>query len=230
MASPQNRWRLGFSLVELLVVTSIIAVLLALLLPTLSRTTRAGLQVRCLANHRQMLHGWHNALFNLDHTIPLTLAPPTPGFVTWHEALESGLSALPYRPGSTQPLDRAAGCPEIENAFSSVVYPSPPIGYSINVRWKPGTTIGDNQHKSWDDIVNPSSYPWFTDPWIPPATLVPRPHVGATHVGQGDAWSVGIYHPNDSSVVSFADGHANTVERNNIMLEHNGEPTWFLND
>lgn len=230
MAPTQGRRRFGFTLIELLVVIATIAILIALLLPALRSATRAGLQVRCLANHRQMIQGWHNALASLDHTIPLTLDPPTPGFSTWNIALESGLSALPYKPGAAQPLSEAAGCPEIEKAFSAVVYARPPIGYSVNIRWKPGSPIGGNQHQSWDDIARPSAYPWFADPWFRPTTLIARHHVGAAHVGLGDAWSVGLYHPKDTSIASFADGHASSVIRSSMMQQHDGEPSWFLND
>ena len=48
----------GFTLVELLVVLAIIAILVALLLPTLKKAQEAGYRAQCLANMRSLTTAW----------------------------------------------------------------------------------------------------------------------------------------------------------------------------
>lgn len=49
----------GFTLVELLVVVSIIALLISILLPSLGRARKQTKSLLCLSNLRQLSHGWH---------------------------------------------------------------------------------------------------------------------------------------------------------------------------
>jgi len=59
----------GFKLIELLVVIAIIAILPALLLPTLSKAKDKGRQIACLNNQRQLQAGWQ--MYIDDHHIQL---------------------------------------------------------------------------------------------------------------------------------------------------------------
>ena len=57
--------RKAFTLVELLVVVSIIAILIAVLLPSLSHAREASRRTACLSNMRQLAVGWIS--YALDH-------------------------------------------------------------------------------------------------------------------------------------------------------------------
>ena len=68
----------GFTLLELLVVIGIIAVLMAILLPTLATARDAGKKASCLANLRQMGEAIHAYANENENTIPFgPVAPPS---------------------------------------------------------------------------------------------------------------------------------------------------------
>src|SRR5205823_3632319 len=61
----------GFTLVELLVVIGIIALLIAILFPTLRRAGSAARRIRCMANQRQLVTAWHLYAREFRGYIPL---------------------------------------------------------------------------------------------------------------------------------------------------------------
>jgi prepilin-type N-terminal cleavage/methylation domain-containing protein len=61
----------GFSLIELLVVVGIIAVLIAILLPTLARAQEASRRVSCLSNLRQVYNAFHFYALDNHDQVPL---------------------------------------------------------------------------------------------------------------------------------------------------------------
>ena len=74
--------RKAFSLIELLVVISIIGLLIALLLPALARSREAGRRIVCMANLKQMTLGCFNYAADAKGWTPWS--PRDPGFPPTH--------------------------------------------------------------------------------------------------------------------------------------------------
>jgi prepilin-type N-terminal cleavage/methylation domain-containing protein/prepilin-type processing-associated H-X9-DG protein len=84
MSATPQRCRRAFTLVELLVVVGIIALLIAILLPVLSRAREAADTVKCLSNLRQIAvaNSMYVAQWN-GWAVPGVMGPPSTGRAIW---------------------------------------------------------------------------------------------------------------------------------------------------
>src|SRR4051794_3189456 len=87
-SNRSQRLRLGFTLVELLVVIGIIAVLISVLLPALSRARQQANTVRCASNIRQIMMGFH---FYANENKGLLPAQRLPGQFDWSRNILAAL-------------------------------------------------------------------------------------------------------------------------------------------
>lgn len=78
-----NALRLGFSLIELLVVISMIALLLSMLMPALGRARSAASRLKCAHNLKQINLAMHLYLEANDQTYPCADDPFPGGFFFW---------------------------------------------------------------------------------------------------------------------------------------------------
>jgi prepilin-type N-terminal cleavage/methylation domain-containing protein len=65
-----NEARKGFSLIETLVVIAIIAILIGLLIPAVSKVRSAALAIKSKNNHKQMALGFHNLIGEFQDRFP----------------------------------------------------------------------------------------------------------------------------------------------------------------
>jgi len=73
------RARQAFTLLELLLVVSIIAILAALLLPSLSKAQAKGKRARCLNNLKQIGIGFHSFLHDHGDKFPMQVSTNSGG-------------------------------------------------------------------------------------------------------------------------------------------------------
>lgn len=200
----------AFSLIELLVVTTLITVLIAILLPAIQRAKEAAECLGCAANLKQIQVGWQMYMNTNRLSIPKTRQAGTPN---WATGLSSIFKDVPNLYGTNTVSMNA--CPSVQKQYFKTFYTYDRWGYTINTIWRsdPPSTPIYNDGEKWTNIRHPASYPWFMDPEMYPwgqgyagAHRVPYTPSLTSHQG------VGPNHLNASVAnMSYADGHIRSV-------------------
>ncbi len=136
VATNSRTSRSGFTLVELLVVIGIIALLIAILLPALSKARAQSLQVACASNLRQM--GIAMMLYTNEWKyLPGCQAFNGNGpFAIWPTRLRNAMRSIPSSPGaagsvSAGGIEKAFWCPANQEGFQwQLKYGSPGGAYA----------------------------------------------------------------------------------------------------
>ncbi len=106
--------KMGFTLIELLVVVAIIAVLVAILLPALSRARNVAQATACMSNERQISLGWEMYLMDWNDNVPWSYDQQHGGGPSWMASLMPYLSMHLNNPGQSQYSQKVHGtfiCP-----------------------------------------------------------------------------------------------------------------------
>lgn len=132
--SPRPKSRPGFSLVELLVVVGILAVLVSILIPVVSRAKKQARNVQCLANLRSLetaLIGFINTnKHSVDYapvSTTIATAPTNRTSLTWEGALRPMYSndAVRVCPEASSPSDKPLGTATLAHGTQKPILPTP---------------------------------------------------------------------------------------------------------
>ncbi len=198
----------AFTLIELLLVVSIIALLIAILLPSLQLSKGHADVARCLANHRTLAAGWYSyAVSNSSKMMGAHTARPS---YDWVENV--GVPVLPSNEKITD-LQRGRMWSYV-GAADTYRCPNEPRGflrsYSINnlvggtSDWHVRARLSIRGLKRADQTLvfieepDPRGYNWGS--WV----IHPKNH------GNSSTWIdwPASFHFNNSCTLSFADGRA----------------------
>ena len=205
MTQPKSlaRSTSGFSLVELLAVIGLLSVLIALLLPAMSKARRHAFQVACLSNLRQLggaLIAYASANNGAFPAPAVAQSEQAEDWVHWQPA-RWGSPVSPDRDESNSTLGRFLGndlrvlkCPlGLPERPPNMVdfgrlYPPYPFSYSVNILFTGYSSGGHFRPNNWQPACRLSAV-------IAPSQKILAIEEDHTKINDGGWWALGTEYP-----------------------------------
>ena len=223
---------MAFTLIELLVVIAIIAILAAMLLPSLATARETAKRSACLNNQKQIALGVNSYADDYKGWMPIS-NNSSGGTIQWRIEIAPYLGANPNN--STTLFTKTFACPSwripglnLESrggyGWCAGVDANTGFGYSETNATRPRVTLRSVQIPSQTivcgeatDWIGAGSGPWdYTYVYVPsssPGVGFPSPPVGNRHGG-------GVN-------MTWADGHAEWKKQSVLMTGQNGDINYY---
>ena len=215
----------GFTLVELLVVIGIIALLISILLPTLSRARESAAVVKCLALTRDQIAMCHIYANDNDGTLPRLTAEKGPAGYGMHSYV---LRRLPNTPTPQQEAEHTGLAVLLQQEYLDkyqVLCPTGPVEAGSPAAGNGAGTLSYRQARRYQDnfikVSSPAGTAMITDKFY--NWWVPVPGEDDFRSNHEDLINVGFL---DGSAISVRDD----MEGNEKFLNGSETPVPGVND
>ena len=225
----------GFTLIELLVVIAIIAILAAMLLPSLAAAKAQALRAQCINNHRQLALTWTFYQNDNNSRLPSNVrgAPPPGNGLNWVESTVHGATPGFIDPGALMDPKRSAfavylkalpifRCPAERTVYTMGLRRVNKLrSYSMNdylnggvEQFAPVPPVAFYKRSS--EFGRPAGLFVFID--VEPMSICYTPFEIPVANNQSYFTAPGALHSKKSAVLSFADAHAEAHRWNKPVL------------